>query len=79
MIKFCTFLLHVFTWVKVFRIIPEFRVLRLTFHNFSQPKMLNLADLNSFSDLFSVHLRGIDHLNEQLFKALCRHTASIEN
>ena len=33
------------TWVKVFRIIPEFRILRLTFHRKSVSlKMLNSAD-----------------------------------
>ena len=37
-------------WVKAFRIIPEFRILRVTFHRVSL-KMLNLADFNSFSDL----------------------------
>ena len=43
-------LLSVYAWVKVFRIILEFRI------------MLNLADYYSFSGLFSVHLRTIDHL-----------------
>ena len=36
--------------VKAFRIIPEFRILRLTFHRVNL-KMQNLADCNSFSDL----------------------------
>ena len=49
--------------VNVFRIIPEFRILRLTFHRKSTLKLLNLADYNSFSDLFSVYLKTIDHLN----------------
>ena len=49
------------TWVKVFRIIPEFRILRLTFHKVSL-KMLNSADNNSFSDLVSVYLKVIDPL-----------------
>ena len=38
-------------WVKVTRIIPEFRILRL-----------NSADYNSFSDLISVYLKVVDHL-----------------
>ena len=46
-------------WVKVFRINPEFRILRLTFHRKSSVislsiesdlKMLNKGDYNSFSD-----------------------------
>ena len=41
-------------WVKVFRIIPEFRILRLTFH-----RMLNSEGNNSFSDLVSVQFQGI--------------------
>ena len=49
-----------FSWVKVFRSIPEFRVLRLTLVSL---KMLNSADFNSFFDLFTVHLWAIDHLN----------------
>ena len=36
-------------WVKIFRIIPEFRIFRLTFNL----KMLEEADYYSFSDLFS--------------------------
>ena len=46
------------TWVKVFRIVPEFRILRLI-----SLKLLNFADSNSFFDLFSVYLNTIDHLN----------------
>ena len=38
-----------FTWVKVFRIIPEFSILRLIFHSFFSQKVclkiLNSADL----------------------------------
>ena len=44
--------------MKVFRIIPEFRILRLTFHSL---KMLNSAGNNSFFDLVSVHLKVFDH------------------
>ena len=57
-----------FTWVKVFRIIPEFRILKLTFHRKSAVslKILNQADSNCFSDLFSVYLMTFDHLNLKL-------------
>ena len=41
-------------------------------------KMLNYADFNSFSDLFSIHLWAIDHLYLKLL-TLCRHTASFES
>ena len=35
-----------YSWVKVFRIIPEFRILRLTFHrNLSQPQNAELNRL----------------------------------
>ena len=44
----------------VFRIIPELRILRLTF--------LNYADSNSFFDLFSVYQKTIDHLNLKLLR-----------
>ena len=54
--------------VKVFRIIPEFRILRLTltFHRKSGSKMLNWRDYNRFSDSYSVFLKAIDHLNLKL-------------
>ena len=46
--------------MKVFRIIPEFRILRLTFNRTPTMKvslkMLNSAGNNSFSDLVSVYL-----------------------
>ena len=44
--------------MKVFRIIPEFRIFRLKV----SLKMLNSADNNSFSDLVSVYLKVFDHL-----------------
>ena len=47
-------------WVKVSTIIPEFRILRLSL------KMLDKGDHNSLSDLFSVFLRAIYHLNLKL-------------
>ena len=39
--------------MKVFRMIPEFRILSL--------KMLNSAGNNSFSDLVSVYLKVFDY------------------
>ena len=42
-------------WVKVFRIIPEFRILKVSL------KMLNSAGNNGFSDLVSVYLKVFDH------------------
>ena len=49
------------SWVEVVRIIPEFRILRLTFQ--SQPQNTDLADCNTFYDLFSVNLKIIKALN----------------
>ena len=54
--------------MKVIRIIPEFRILRLTFHRNND---------NSFSDLFVVCLRTIDHLNLKL-RIFIGHTASFK-
>ena len=51
-------------WVKVFMIIPEFRILRLIFHRFS--------DYKSFSDKFTVDLKAISHLNMKTLKAYCK-------
>ena len=50
------------TWVKVFRIIPEVRVLRKKV----SLKILNQADYNSFPDIFSVYLKRIGCLNLKL-------------
>ena len=49
--------------MKVFRIIPEFKILRLTFHRKLALKMLNSAGNNtcSFSDLVSVYLKVFGH------------------
>ena len=58
------------TWVKVCRIIPEFRILRL--------KMLNMAGNNSFFDLFSAYLKTINHLNLKLFSFDGMYTASLK-
>ena len=35
-------MVHIYSWVKVFRIIPEFRILRLTFH-----RKLHLCSIES--------------------------------
>ena len=40
------------SWVKIFRIIPEFGILRLTFHRIKQI-------INSFADLFKFILRKL--------------------
>ena len=50
--------------MKVFKIIPEFRI-------------LNKADYNSFSDSFSDYLKTIGHLNLKLLM-FCRHTTSLK-
>ena len=46
-------------WVKVFRIIPEFKILRLKVSH----KMLNWRNYNRFSYLYTVCLKTIGHLN----------------
>ena len=59
------------TWVKVFRLIPEFRNLRPTFHRKSASKSwIRQILITSFSDLFSVHLWAIDHFNLKFVKTL---------
>ena len=60
------------TWVKVFRIIPEFRILWKV-----SLKMLNLADYNSISHLLSVSPKAIGHLNCKML-IFCRYNASFE-
>ena len=45
------------SWVRVFRINPEFRNMRLTFH--ISLKMLKYTDFDSFSDIFSCYLKTI--------------------
>ena len=52
--------------MKVFRIIPEFRILRLDFPQKVSLKILNLADSYGFFDLISGYLKTIDHLNLKL-------------
>ena len=63
------------TKVKVFRIIFEYRILRLTLHEYrvERLKTLNYADYTSFSDLFSVYLKTFDHLNVKLFTFVVIH------
>ena len=51
--------------MKVYRIIPEFRILRLTFHRKSASNA-ELGDYYRFSDLYLVCLKAIDHLNLNL-------------
>ena len=45
------------TWGKVFKIIPEFRILHLNFPKKVSLKMLNSAGYNIFSDLVSIYLK----------------------
>ena len=59
------------SWVKVFMIIPEFRILRLTFLRKSASKCWIRQKFNCFSDLFSVHLWAID----LKMLRICTHTS----
>ena len=52
--------------MKRFRIISEFRILRLAFYRKVSLKMLNSVDNSSFSHLVTVYLETIDHLNLKL-------------
>ena len=47
-----------YSWVKVFRIIPEFRIFEA-----DSLKMLKSADGNSFLHLVSVSLKVLHHLS----------------
>ena len=68
---------RVTVWVKVFRIIPGFRILRLTFpRKWASKDWIEVIIIGSF-DLFSVHLKAMDHLNLKML-ILCRHTASFK-
>ena len=49
-------------WVNVFMIISKFRILSHDFPYKASLKMLNWADSNSFSDLYSFYLTTINHL-----------------
>ena len=57
-LSFAAYTISILAWVKVFRIFPEFRVLRLTFHRKSAPK-----SWIRFFYLISVYPKTIDHLN----------------
>ena len=50
------------TWVKVFRINPEFRILRPTFHRKSASKCRIRQNIIAFL-IFTVYLKKINHLN----------------
>ena len=60
----CTYI-HL-PWVKVFRIIPESGFWGWL-STASQPQNANEGDYNGFTDLFSVCLMTIDHLNLKLW------------
>ena len=62
--------------MKVFNIIPEIRILRMTFHRVIL-KMLNKEGYISFSDLFAICLSTTDHINMKLW-ILSVHTASFK-
>ena len=64
-----------FTWVKIFRISPEFRMLRLSFYRKLASKMLNYADyIYSFPDLVSVYLKVVESYLE--FLITWKHTCT---
>ena len=68
--KIGQFFIH--AWVKVFRIIPEFRILRMTkIPQKVSLKMLNKGDYNSFS------VQTFDHLNLKLW-IFRKHSASFK-
>ena len=64
---YCYNCLFCYTWVKVFRIIPEFRILRMTFHRKSSSKCwikeIILVSLINFQPVWG----QIDHLNMKLW------------
>ena len=65
----------ILSWVKVFRIIPEFRIMRLTFHRKPQNTELGRLNYNIFIVLFLVYLNPTGHLNSKLLincKAYCK-------
>ena len=66
---------HKLAWVKVFRISPEFRILRLTFHRKLASKCWIREITIANSDLFSVCLKTIGHLNLKMW-IFCGHAAS---
>ena len=54
------------TWVNVFRFIPEFRILRLTFHRKSASKYC-IVQIIIVSDIIAVKLKTINLLNLKYF------------
>ena len=77
--KFCVsgpmgIYLFFLAWVTVFRIIPEFRVLRLTFHRKSASKYRSRQIVLALR-FMSVCLKTDDHLNLKLL-IFSRHIAS---
>ena len=64
--------------MKVYRIIPEFSILRQHFKADFLLKMLNSADNNSYSYLVSVYLKVVNHLT-WIFFIFWRHTASLNS
>ena len=54
-------------WVKVFRIIPEFRILRLTFHRKSASKCWIQQIIYRSPELYLVFLKPTDHLSIKLW------------
>ena len=54
--------------MKVLQTIPEFRILRLTFHGKVSLKILNIRQIKMIAslNLFSVYLKTIDCLNLKL-------------
>ena len=62
-------------WVKVFRIIPEFRFLRLTFHRKSTSKYRIKQIIRASLINFKYIILTIYHLNLKLL-IFCRHTGS---
>ena len=68
------------TQVKVFRIIPVFRILKVKFNLLSSlipqnPKLSKLHMYDSFPELFSIYQKTFEHLNLKLLM-FCRLTAS---
>ena len=64
-----------FSWVKVFRIIPEFRILRLTFHRKSASKCWIEQIIIAFLICYQ---KTIDHFNLKKLLTLCLNKASFK-
>ena len=58
--------------MKIFRIFPEFRILRLTFY-----KMLNYEEYINFFALLLVDLETISHFDLELL-IFCKYTACFQ-